>query len=176
METFLQGPKVYLPLLILALAITIILYGAFPLLFALTRKKRITVKKYKFLCYGWILLVCIFDAIVSGGGPRIVSYFLWTGIFHTFGKRILTNKGILYDPEGMVWENNQDYIVECKNCGHHSETYFEACPKCGQFAKRYVLAQSQANAICAIRFCRKCGTEMSDGSRFCRKCGTEVKL
>ena len=26
-----------------------------------------------------------------------------------------------------------------------------------------------------IRFCRKCGTSIEDGSRFCRKCGTEIK-
>ena len=26
-----------------------------------------------------------------------------------------------------------------------------------------------------IRFCRKCGSELGDGSRFCRICGTEIK-
>jgi len=43
-ELFEQGPSVYLPIIIFSLIITLISYGAFPLIFAFVRKKEITKK------------------------------------------------------------------------------------------------------------------------------------
>ena len=41
---FEQGPAVYIPLLLLDLLVTLVLYGAFPFLFAKLRKKTIEKK------------------------------------------------------------------------------------------------------------------------------------
>lgn len=49
----------------------------------------------------------------------------------------------------------------------------EVQPSCGTSLEESSSAPV-SHAGSEIRFCRKCGTPLTDSCRFCRKCGTEV--
>ena len=172
-EMFLQGPEVYIPIILVSLAITLIAYGAFPLIFAKMRKAPITKKKYRWICFGVNIAVMLGFIIVNGeanGGP----YFLWTWIFSNRGIKILGSKGVLTDWEYLADDPNR--IIECKSCGYRDKNFFNACPQCGKYAKQYVyLNQEQSAETDGNGFCRNCGEKLIENSKFCRKCGAEVK-
>lgn len=169
-ELFQQGPSVYLPILLLSLVITILAYGAFPFIFAKTRKTPITKKKYRKLCYGINVAVMFIFMIIGSAG---VSYFLWTWVFSNYGAKILSTRGIMTDGDYLPEDPNR--VTECKSCGYRDKNFFNACPKCGKYAKQYVYLNDEPTVDTdKIRFCRKCGEKLIDSSRFCRKCGTEI--
>ena len=144
-ELFQQGPAVYVPILLLSLVITVVAYGAFPLIFAKVRKSPITKKKYRGLCYGINVAVMFLFIVMNGGASNGAPYFLWTWAFSSWGTRILEGKGLLDDG-----------------------TYTPSVPT-------RVTEQSKPTIeVDKVRFCRKCGEKLIDSSRFCRKCGTEI--
>ena len=172
-ELFLQGPEVYIPWILISLVITILAYGAIPLIVANTREKPITKKKYNFICYGWNLLVMFLFIVVNGkssGG----AYILWTWIFTKKGINTLVSRGILEGHDSDYLEDDPNRIVECKACGYRNKEYFEACPKCGKHAKQYVYINQENPSTSKVCFCRKCGAQLIDSSKFCQICGTEV--
>ncbi len=63
-ELFEQGPGAYIPVLLVSLLITLAVYCAFPLIFACIRKKPITSRKYRVICFCFNFLPC-------------VAFFLW---------------------------------------------------------------------------------------------------
>ncbi len=80
--------------LLLSLLLTLILYGAFPLIFAGARKNSISGKKYGAWCWcvNFVLgTVCA----VAVGSSTAGGYFLWTFVFWTLGKKNLAKKGLL---------------------------------------------------------------------------------
>lgn len=146
-ELFQQGPEVYIPILLLSLVITVVAYGAFPLIFAKARKSPITKKKYRGLCYGINVAVMFMFIVINGEASSGGPYLLWTWIFSSWGTRILEDKGLLDDG-----------------------TYIPSAPtpvQAPQQSKPIV----GANKIC---FCRKCGERLIDRSKYCSKCGTEI--
>ena len=120
-------------------------YGAFPLVFAKARKSPITKKKYRGLCYGINVAVMFLFIVINGGASNGAPYFLWTWVFSSWGTRILEGKGLLDDG-----------------------TYTPSAPT------RATEQSKPTIAVNKVRFCRKCGEKLIDGSKFCRKCGTEV--
>ena len=86
---------------ILALLITMFVYGAFPVSFAIIRKKPITKKKYKGVCYGInaiiAILFLVIEIVISGAAGSIAPYILWTGIFSIYGVKRLRKKGLIID-------------------------------------------------------------------------------
>lgn len=127
-STFEQGPAVYLPLLLLSLIVTLVLYGAFPFLFAKLRKQPIEKKKYRRICYGtnliFMLIFSFLNGIVSNGAP----YLLWTWVFTEYGTRVLSSKGLMGD---NVYPENTLIETGCKSCGYMARKHFKKCPKCG---------------------------------------------
>lgn len=80
--------------LLLSLLLTLILYGAFPLIFAGARKNSISGKKYGAWCWcvNFVLgTVCA----VAVGSSTAGGYFLWTFVFWTLGKKNLAKKGLI---------------------------------------------------------------------------------
>ena len=143
-ELFRQGPKVYIPVIIISLLITMTAYAIFPLIFASVRRKAVTRKKYNLLCFGINLLVMFFFIALNGkssGSP----YILWTCVFSSIGLTILKKRGVLKvtrkksEGEGFPGTETESHSDECK-----------------------------------IKFCRKCGNELLEDSRFCDRCGTEI--
>ena len=94
-EMFLQGPEVYIPIILISLVITVLAYGAFPFIYARTRKKTITKKQYNRRCHGFNLLVMFIFGILNGNISSCGPYFLWTWIFVGSGLKTLKNRGVL---------------------------------------------------------------------------------
>lgn len=172
-ELFQQGPGVYIPVLLISLAFTLLGYCAFPVIFAKTRDIPITKKKYRWLCYGVNLAVMVLFALFNGGQFHGAPYIFWTWIFSRYGIKVLGTRGVMQDSEYL--EDDPNRVTECLSCGYRNPDFFDACPECGELRKRYVYLNQEAPVeepkIC---FCRKCGHKLIDDSRFCNKCGTEV--
>lgn len=104
-EIFLQGPEVYIPIILVSLVITILAYGAFPIIFAKIRRKNITKKQYNIRCYGINLLVMFVFCVINGEASSGGAYLLWTWIFTSVGLKTLQNKGVL---EGYHVDDKED--------------------------------------------------------------------
>lgn len=144
-DLMLPGSDGYLLTMALALILTVIAYCAFPLIFALARKKPIQKKKYRRICFGVNVAVMIMFAVINGKFSSFSPYILWTSVFSYCGVRILDKKELLddglnipEDPEPAPWQ---------------SKPVAEAEP---------------------IRFCGKCGEKLLENCMFCHKCGTQV--
>lgn len=98
-EVFEAGPAVYIPYILISLAITLAAYGAFPLIFAKVYKRIITKKKYRWYCFGFNLLVMITFCIIYGRFSSWGPYVIWTTVFSGVGIKMLTNKGQLSEPK-----------------------------------------------------------------------------
>ena len=82
--------------------VTLVCYGAFPILFAKFRESPIRDKRYTLICYAVNFAVAAgFIAVGSTG----TAYVLWTFVFTRMGKSKLREKGILIDKE-----NEQDFL------------------------------------------------------------------
>ncbi len=174
-ELFQQGPAVYIPFLLFSLVITVLAYGAFPIIFAKKRNVTITEKKYKRLCYGINAAVMFVFLVLNGGVSNGAPYLLWTWVFSRYGVKVLNTRGII--PDGEYLPDDPNRLTECKSCGYRDKNFFDACPKCGKYAKQYVyISEESTVASDKIRFCRKCGEKISEDSRFCSKCGTQIIL
>ena len=172
-ELFQKGPEVYIPILLISLIVTVIAYSAFPIIFAIARKNRITKKKYRGLCYGINAAVMLVFIIINDGDFSGAPYFLWTWVFSSLGAKILGTRNIIIDGDSLSKDN--DYILQCKSCGYKSEKFFDICPKCGNGTKQYVRLEEGAALNNKILFCRKCGNRLIENSRFCSKCGFSVQ-
>lgn len=134
-ELFQMGPQVYIPYLLIALAITVLCYCFIPLLIALIRKKPITKKRYRVFCYLFNIAVMFLFVVIAGGAVNAGPYLIWTAVFTACGIRILRTRKKLNDPDEVEFRH---CVVECKSCGYRNAEYFDACPMCGQHAKQYI--------------------------------------
>jgi len=140
LELMQESPLLFFFYIIFSISITLLFYGAFPMLFAIFRKSPITKKKYRGLCFGVnvapMILFMILSARVSTGGP----YFLWTMVFSAWGAKILKSKGLLETytsrpanrpaiPKAAVADGFQ--ICFCRKCGGKLEVGSSTCHKCG---------------------------------------------
>ena len=157
-ELFQQGPETYIPVIIASLAFTVIGYAAFPFIFARIRKKTITKKKYRTLCYIFNLLVMFFF-IIENGESSGAPYFLWTWVFSAAGIKELERRGILENTHMVNYNQIMEYN---RNINDEADTIEE------------VAIQMEEYNATSIRFCRKCGFEMIEGSEFCSQCGTKI--
>lgn len=97
-ELLQEDPGLFIIVLSISIVLTLLVYGAFPIIFAKSRKTPITKKKYKRLCYGINIIGFVFFALIDGaasGGP----YILWTWIFSNSGIKTLKKKGLLLETE-----------------------------------------------------------------------------
>ena len=141
-ELFQKGPMIYIPVLLISLAITLFAYAAFPVILAKTRKKTITKKKYNLLFYGINFLI-MFVFIIVNGKSSGAPYIIWTGIFSSIGIRILRNRNVLDGFQTVAVEQNflhEDVPDDIPR--------IRFCRKCG------------SNMLDGAKFCNKCGTEV----------------
>lgn len=162
-ELFERGPAAYIPVFLVSLIITMAAYGAFPLIFARTRKKIITKRRYHVLCYGVNFAVMVLFIAVNSepsyGGP----YVIWTWVFSASGIRTLRNRGLL---KGWLPDDYAKTSAYQASEETDSETLGETEAKTED--------PPAPEEKPAIRFCRKCGFELIAGSDFCSKCGAAV--
>lgn len=127
-----NSPVLFIAILFISFMVTILVYGAFPIIFSIFRKAPITKKKYKILCYGINLIGLLFFLLLNGvvsGGP----YLLWTWIFSNYGYKKLKKDGLILE-EGEFIENlseKTDKICYCRKCGAKLNVHSNRCHKCG---------------------------------------------
>ena len=108
-EIFLQGPEAYIPILIISLLLTILGYSLFPVIFAMVRKKPISKKKYRFICYCTNLFIMIIFITINRAPSSGVPYLLWTFVFSNIGIRILEKKKILETDYKLDYKKTETY-------------------------------------------------------------------
>ena len=109
----LKGPGVYIPVFILLFLFTIIIYGAFPLILACTRKKVITRLRYGCYCYTINFLINISSSVMTdeiNGSPHL----FWTTIFYAVGISILKRRRVLQGYQPVKVENAKENMQEIK--------------------------------------------------------------
>lgn len=159
-ELFNQGPVAYIPIILVSLLITLVAYGAFPLVFARMRKKTITKKKYNLFCYCVNFLVMVLFVAVNGNSSSGAPYLLWTWVFSMSGIKTLKIRGVLEETQNKNYKN--DVSTEVANTTISKDSMIAAAE------------HPVSEEMPRIRFCRKCGFELIDGSEFCSRCGTAI--
>lgn len=162
-ELFNQGPAAYIPIILVSLLITLVAYGAFPLVFARMRKKTITKKKYNLFCYCVNFLVMVLFVAVNGNSSSGAPYLLWTWVFSMSGIKTLKIRGILEETQNKNYKNDvSTEVAEVANTTISKDSMIAAAE------------HPVSEEMPRIRFCRKCGFELIDGSEFCSRCGTAI--
>ena len=162
-ELFNQGPAAYIPIILVSLLITLVAYGAFPLVFARMRKKTITKKKYNLFCYCVNFLVMVLFVAVNGNSSSGAPYLLWTWVFSMSGIKTLKIRGVLEETQNKNYKNDvSTEVAEVSNTTISKDSMIAAAE------------HPVSEEIPRIRFCRKCGFELIDGSEFCSRCGTAI--
>ena len=126
-------------------------------------------------------MATILNTILGYATGVKVGYLIFYFVVYFVAKK-LCNK---WDERKMVQKvynsNDSNCFTECKSCGYRDKANFNTCPNCGEHTKKYIrISEKTINKeetivdADQIRFCRKCGEKLLEGSRFCRKCGTEI--
>ena len=162
-ELFNQGPAAYIPIILVSLLITLVAYGAFPLVFARMLKKTITKKKYNLFCYCVNFLVMVLFVAVNGNSSSGAPYLLWTWVFSMSGIKTLKIRGVLEETQNKNYKNDvSTEVAEVANTTISKDSMIAAAE------------HPVSEEMPRIRFCRKCGFELIDGSEFCSRCGTAI--
>lgn len=162
-ELFNQGSAAYIPIILVSLLITLVAYGAFPLVFARMRKKTITKKKYNLFCYCVNFLVMVLFVAVNGNSSSGAPYLLWTWVFSMSGIKTLKIRGVLEETQNKNYKNDvSTEVAEVANTTISKDSMIAAAE------------HPVSEEMPRIRFCRKCGFELIDGSEFCSRCGTAI--
>lgn len=85
--------EITLESVIISLILTLIIYGAVPIVFAKCRTTPIYVKKYNRLCWGINFIFALLCRTIST--HQSGAYFLWTAVFNYVGKNMLSKKELL---------------------------------------------------------------------------------
>ena len=158
--------------LFLSLFITVLIYGAIPLVLAIIKKSLITKKSYRALCFGINAIVLVISIIINEGNFNASPYILWTSLFSFLGIKILRSRNLLVESRDVA--DGQTYIIECKCCGYREENYFHKCPKCGKSAKRYVNSNAGLNLEDDYTYiCLNCGKKLPKSVDYCLECGSK---
>ena len=162
-ELFNQGPAAYIPIILVSLLITLVAYGAFPLVFARMRKKTITKKKYNLFCYCVNFLVMVLFVAMNGNSSSGAPYLLWTWVFSMSGIKTLKIRGVLEETQNKNYKNDvSTEVAEVANTTISKDSMIAAAE------------HPVSEEMPRIRFCRTCGFELIDGSEFRSRCGTAI--
>ena len=131
-ELFQESPALFFLVIVISLVVTLLVYGAFPVIFSKTRKTPITKKKYKGLCYGINAIGLVFFVALNGASNG-APYLLWTWIFSNYGIKTLTARGLLSDTAKNIEKVSEsaDKILFCRKCGTSLDEDSRFCRKCG---------------------------------------------
>lgn len=78
------------------LAITLAIYAAFPMLFALLWRREIKINSYRIWSFAVNLSIAAALFVAQGGGVmNATPCILWTFVFTSLGKRVLDKRGFL---------------------------------------------------------------------------------
>ena len=131
LELLQQDPAAFVLNLIVSLVITLVAYGAFPLIFARMREETITKKKYNLFCFGINFLVMVVFIAINGEATSAGPYMLWTLVFSTLGIKTLKNRGVLEGFSSFTASAHNQKILFCRHCGSRTMDGSLFCNHCG---------------------------------------------
>lgn len=178
-----EQPELWALNFAVSLAFTILLYGAFPIVFARVRKGEITKGRYRGYCIaaavtGYVFLMVLYAATEEEGVPNMVPAVLWTGVFYKIGLSSLEKRGKLAAsvPENPVktWEpvsHGQGAAAARRDIQSPKPP---AAVRQGERPGDAPTAVRLDAGGAPVRFCRHCGGALVPNSRFCSICGTKV--
>lgn len=115
-----------------------ILYGVFPLVFAIIRKREMSFINYALLCCAVnfaIFVICLF---VPGLGNTITLCLLGTIAFTAVGRLIMNSKTRAKTVVPRVYKSR---FTECPACGYIA-VFEKECPKCGRLIEEPITNES----------------------------------
>lgn len=157
LELFEQGPGVYIPLIVVSLLVTLIAYGAFPLLYARFKKKPLTASKYKWKCYGFNFIPMVLFFLLSDRTPA-GPYILWTSVFCHSGLKTLVQRNLIVDNNVPV--STPSSVTDMEYTGKFQQT---------AAATATPVKQKKAKN----RFCKLCGSPVDPSTKKCSSCGKQ---
>lgn len=143
---------------VIALFITMLAYGSFPLIFAEVRKKHISKRKYNILCYGINFFVSLVFSIANSGSSAMgLPYLIWTWTFSTLGLKILKRKDIVDESQDLTTENKRNRGISVS----HESINVE---------KKSI----DTSKIAQVKHCTRCNNKLQGDDTFCSRCGKKV--
>ena len=122
---------------LISLAITLVAYGTFPLVFALLRKTPISKKKYRIYCYVVNFLVWT-ALLISDLSKSAAPYILWTTIFSNTDAPLLPNVTTISPqafaspaPPTEIDTTVPPPILFCRKSGNKLDVGSKFCSQCG---------------------------------------------
>lgn len=177
-----EDSGLFVLMLFLSIFITIIIYSAFPLIFAFSRHKKITTKKYNILCFSInFAIMFLFHLFFGETNASAAPYFLWTTIFSIVGSKTLQRKNlvdntpkkaktkiVLPEVKDNISENNNK-VLFCRKCGQELQKESNFCNKCGTEIIKNIENGFQVSM--PVAFCKNCGANITEDVAFCHICG-----
>ncbi len=166
LELFEYSPGLFVAILFVMLIITVLAYGAIPLIFAATRKAAITRKRYRVYCFILNFFVMIIFIALNGEAVSAGPYILWTGVFSSVGAKILNKKGCF-----AAAEEERKTII-------HSPPAAEAAPlpSLDELNPAKPTIEECSVETNVYKYCPSCGFELLPNSRFCSACGNAIPV
>lgn len=194
-ELFLNGSTAEIIITILvSLIVTLAVYCAIPLLIASFRKKPITRRKYRHVCFAANIIPLLIFIVINGsssGGP----YLIWTTVFAGSGSKKLATRGLLIDGKGVKQQttyqtaatkmslspaNSEESALGKSHGNYHItgkdirlEPASESQPIYSSPKNSPPVAPAPAPASSKQRFCKYCGGAIDSETKQCTSCGKQ---
>lgn len=175
LDLYAQSPEVYFAALAVMLAITLIAYGIFPILFSKIRKNPITAKKFRITCYAVNLIPLAFFLVISEK-PSFFPYFVWTSVFSSVGIKMLKKKNIFVDAiskdnaeQPKINTSSLHDIVDTPIDTSIDEKNDSVCKnqKTDSFGEQW--KEKTENK----KYCKQCGNPIDSKTKKCTGCGKQ---
>ena len=188
-DSLIQDPSFIVQVFLLNLIATIVFYGAIPMVFALTRKKTITKRKYRIICFALNFVVLLIISFASGNVSSGFPYVLWTTVFTALGVKKLNKSGLIVEANDSDTEEEKTKESEINTTGttdEESDVLVLAEDAGEKIIKEEIITSdftlneihsvenNRTKAMPPIRFCRHCGVKIAPNAEFCHRCGTKV--
>ena len=170
-DQFLQGPSVYIPVILFNLIITLSAYGAFPFIFAKARKSPITKKKYRLLCFAINFIVMVAFIAIRGEASNGGAYLLWTWVFSRYGAKMLDDDDLLADNISVTTKEGPSPSTTNKPYDRPDDLLLQPEPQ--PEPQPIIVTTQKAKKPIKVKYCSKCGSLIDNTSKKCTGCGKQ---
>lgn len=180
-----EQPELWVIDFVISLALTLLLYGTFPIVFAKTRKGGITKKRYRGYCICasvavYVLLMILYVVTGEEGVPGMFPAVFWTGVFYRAGLSTLGKRGKILafmpqkTPQPVKGQEPASAPNETASAVQYDVRKPLAVTREAERPLEETTDARRGTGEGTVRFCRNCGCELVPGSQFCAMCGTKI--
>ena len=175
MELLSQDPSASILYLAVSIIVTVLIYAAFPMIYAWLRKRPIKSSAYRWTCYGFNLLLKII-LFLEAESKSFWPYMLWTSVFIACGTQTLKKKSVLVDTcsEDSISQSetspNDSSPVECATV---EPTTSEENASCGKPQNEVYPIKKVKVKMEKRRYCKFCGGSIDSSTKKCTQCGKQ---